>query len=67
MLSNKEKKEMLSDGLDRKRQQDFLTAKQGRPKGPRDLNRYIDFLMDAQKIKSFKHKRVITPADKNIL
>ena len=67
MLSNQEKKEMLADALSRKRQQEFFMAEQQKPKATRVLNDYIVFLMDVQKIKSFEHKRIITPADKNIL
>ena len=67
MLSDQEKKEMLADGFSRKRQQEFLMAERKKPKGPRTLNAYMAFLMDVQKIKSFEHKRIITPADKNIL
>jgi hypothetical protein len=67
MLSDREKKEMLSDSFDRKRRQEFLMAEQRRPKVSRTLNSYIAFLMDVQKIKPFDHKRVVTSADKNIL
>ncbi len=67
MLSDNEKKEMLSDAFDRKRQQEFLEAERRRPKGPRTLDDYIAFLMDVQKIKQFDHKRVVTPTDNNIL
>ena len=67
MLNENEKKEILSDGFDRKRQQEFLMAERLRPKASRTLNNYITFLMDVQKIKPFDHKRVITPAAKNIL
>ena len=67
MLSDKEKKEMLSDAFDRKRQQEFLMAERRRPRASRTLNSYIAFLMDVQKIKPFDHKRVVTPTDKNIL
>ena len=67
MLSDQEKKEMLADALSRKRQQEFFMAEQQKPKATRVLNDYIEFLMDVQKIKSFEHKRIITPADKNIL
>jgi hypothetical protein len=64
---DKEKKEMLADGLSRKRRQEFLMAEQQKPQASRALNDYIAFLMDVQKIKPFEHKRVITPTDKNIL
>ncbi len=67
MLSDQEKKEMLADGLSRERQKRFLLADQQKPKLPRTLNDYMAFLRDVQKIKPFEHKRVITPADKNIL
>jgi hypothetical protein len=67
MLSDQEKKEMLADGRSRKRQQEFLKARQEKPKAAPALNDYIAFLMDVQKIKSFEHKRVITPTDKNVL
>lgn len=67
MLSDKEKKEMLSDAFDRKRQQEFLMAERRGPRASCNLNSYIAFLMDVQKIKPFAHKRVITPADKNLL
>ncbi len=67
MLSDKEKKEMLSDAFDRKRHQEFLEAERRRPKGPRTLDDYIAFLMDVQKIKPFAHERHITASDKNIL
>lgn len=67
MLSDQEKKEMLADGLSRERQKRFLMAEQQKPKLPRALNDYMAFLSDVQKIKSFEHKRVVTPADKNIL
>ena len=67
MLSDQEKKEMLADGLSRERQKRFLLADQQKPKLPRALNDYMAFLRDVQKIKPFEHKRVITPAGKNIL
>ena len=67
MLSDQEKKEMLADGLSRRRRQEFLQAEQQKSKSSRTLNDYIAFLMDVQKIKPFEHKRVVTPADKNIL
>lgn len=67
MLSSQEKKEMLADGFSRKRRQGFCKAEEQKPQGSRALNDYIAFLMDVQKIKPFEHKRVITPAEKNIL
>ena len=67
MLSDKEKKEMLADGLSKKRQQEFNLAEQKRPKMSMDLDAYIAFLMAVQEIKPFEHKRMITQADKNIL
>ena len=67
MLSENEKREMLADGLNLKRRQEFSKAQQQKPKSSRTLNNYITFLMDVQKIKPFEHKRVITPTDKNIL
>lgn len=50
MLSNEEKKEMLADGLSKKRQQEFLMAEQKKPKMLHDLDSYIAFLMAVQKI-----------------
>ena len=67
MLSDQEKKEMLADGFSRKRHQEFLISEQQKPKPSRALNDYIAFLMEIQKIKSFEHKRVMTPTDENIL
>ena len=67
MLSEQEKKEMLADGLSRERQREFLAADRQKPEGSRILNDYMTFLTNVQKIKSFKHKRVFTPTDKNIL
>lgn len=67
MLSDKEKKEMRSDGLSRKRRREFAAAGKQKPKTSRALNDYIAFLTDVQKIKPFGHKRVMTRADKNIL
>lgn len=67
MLSEQEKKEMLADGLSRKRRREFLMAERQKPKGSRPLNDYMTFLADVQKIKPFEHKRVVTPACKNIL
>ena len=67
MLNDQEKKEMLSDGFDGKRRQQFLVTEQRRHKLPRTLDGYIAFLMDVQKIKPFDHKRIVTLADKNFL
>ena len=67
MLSNQEKKEMLADGLSRKRRQEFFMADQQKPNTSRALNVYMSFLMDVQKIKPFEHSRAVTPTDKNIL
>jgi len=67
MLSDQERKEMLADGLSRKRQEGFLLAERQKPRISRTLNDYIAFLMGVQKIKPFEHKRVMTPAGKNIL
>lgn len=67
MLSPKEKKEMLEDGLSRKRRKEFLAVRQQRPKSSRKLDDYISFLMDVQKIMPFQHKRIITPSGKNTL
>ena len=67
MLSDREKKEMLADGLSQKRRQEFLLAEQKKPKVAWTLNDYIAFLMAVQKIKPFEHKPHITPAEKNIL
>ena len=67
MLSDKEKREMLADGLDKRRAKEFSLAEERKPKASRALNDYIAFLMDVQKIKPFEHKRVVTKADKNIL
>ena len=67
MLSDQEKKEMLADGLSRERQKRFLLAEQQKPEAPRTLNDYMAFLRDVQKIKSFEHKRVVTPTGKNML
>ncbi len=67
MLSDREKKEMLADGLSQERRQEFLKAQRHKPESSRDLNDYIAFLMVVQKIKPFEHKRVITPTDKNLL
>ncbi len=67
MLSEQEKKEMLADGLSQKRRQEFCKAEKNKSKSSRDLNEYIAFLMDVQKVKPFKHERLITPTDKNIL
>lgn len=67
MLSKQEKKEMLADGLSRKRRREFLMAERQKPKGSLTLNDYMTFLSDVQKIKPFEHKRAVTPTDKNIL
>ena len=67
MLSDKEKKEMLADGLSQKRRQNFLAAEKKKLKIVQSLDDYMAFLMDVQKIKPFKHSRVITSAGKNIL
>ena len=67
MLSDREKKEMLADGLSGKRRQEFLIAEKKKSKPSRTLNDYIAFLTEAQRFKSFEHKRVITPTEKNIL
>ena len=67
MLSDQEKKEMLSDGLSSRRREEFLIAERKKPKTVWSLDEYIAFLMFVQKIKPFDHKRVITLADKNIL
>lgn len=67
MLSAKEKKEMRADGLSRRRRREFAEAGKEKSKISRDLNDYMAFLMDVQKIKSFGHKRVAAKADKNIL
>ena len=67
MLSDREKKEMLSDGLDRRRGREFSLAEKRKPKSSRALNDYLAFLMNVQKIKPFEHKPVKTVAEKNIL
>ena len=67
MLSAKEKKEMRADGLSRRRRREFAAAGKEKPKISRDLNDYMAFLMDVQKIKPFGHKRVAARVDKNIL
>jgi|GEM_PF-1357878 len=67
MLSDQEKKEMLADGLDLERGQQFLIARHRRAKTLSTLDNYIEFLMDVQKIKPFDHKHNITLSDKNLL
>ena len=66
MLSDREKKEMLEDGLSQERRKEFRKASLLRPKGPRTLNDYIAFLMDVQAVKPFGHKPHITKTAKNI-
>ncbi|OGX39025.1 MAG: hypothetical protein A3G91_00705 [Omnitrophica WOR_2 bacterium RIFCSPLOWO2_12_FULL_50_9] len=67
MLNERGKKEMLADGLSCKRREEFSSAEKQKPRARPSLNDYMAFLMDVQKIKSFEHRRVITPSDKNIL
>lgn len=67
MLSEQEKKEMLADGFSRDRQREFSMARRQKPTGPRGLNDYMIFLANVQRIKSFEHKRAVTPTGKNIL
>ena len=67
MLSDKEKKEMLEDGLSQKRRRESIGAEQKKPKSSKNLNDYIVFLTAVQKIKPIKHAQVITLAGKNIL
>ena len=67
MLSDKEKKEMLEDGLSQKRRRESFVVEQKKPKSSENLNDYIAFLTAVQKIKPFKHSRVITQAKNNIL
>ena len=67
MLSEQEKKEKLADGLSPQRRQAFREAEQRKPKIVPSFDDYISFLMDVQKIMPFKHNRVTTPADKNLL
>lgn len=67
MLSEQEKREMLADGLSRRRREELSSAEKRKPRACPSLNEYIAFLMDVQKIKPFEHRRVITPTDKNVL
>ena len=66
MLSEQEKREMLADGLSRKRRHEVLMAEQKKPKISGTLDEYIAFLMAVQKIKPFEHVRKITRAEKNM-
>jgi hypothetical protein len=45
----------------------FVEELRRKAESSRSLDDYIAFLMAVQKIKPFEHKRVITPAGKNIL
>ena len=67
MLNDNDKKEMLADGLNRQRLQEFQEAERRKHKSSGSFDDYIAFLMDAQRIIPFAHKPVITPTAKNIL
>ena len=58
MLSDEEKKEMLADGLNAKRHQQFAEARrQQMDRQSRLLDDYIAFLMSIQKVFLFSHEK----------
>jgi len=67
MLSDREKKEMLEDGLSGKRRRSFVSAHKKRPKTSTSLDRYIGFLMGIQKIKPFEIHSKHRNTSKNLL
>ncbi|MEK7376873.1 MAG: hypothetical protein AABZ57_06920 [Candidatus Margulisiibacteriota bacterium] len=50
MLSDKEKKEMLKDGLSLKRRKEFSSAGRAGAQGPRSLDGFIGYLNSVAKI-----------------
>jgi len=55
-LTPEEKREMLADGLDQKRGEDFRTALRMRPKKRMTFDEYLAFLNDVQEVFGAFHR-----------